>query len=39
MKLKKLVKQAVKKPSLFSEQELKFFKNWLYKNKKHKPKK
>jgi len=39
MKLKKLVKQAVKKTSLFSEQELKFFKNWLYENKKHKPKK
>ena len=38
MKTKKLIKQALKKPNLFSKQELKFFKNWLYKNKKHKPK-
>jgi len=33
MKTKKLVKQALKKPKLFSDQELKFFKNWLKKNK------
>ena len=33
MKTKNLVKQALKKPKLFTKEELLFFKNWLKKNK------
>jgi len=39
MKLKKLVKKALKNPTFFSKEEILYFKNWLYKNQKHKPKK
>tara|TARA_R100001463_G_scaffold42227_1_gene88723 strand:- start:1572 stop:1691 length:120 start_codon:yes stop_codon:yes gene_type:complete len=39
MKLKKLVKNAIKNPKLFTQEEILFFKNWLFLNKKNKEKK
>ena len=36
MKLKKLVKQAIKKPKLFTKEELLYFKRWLYLKKQTK---
>jgi hypothetical protein len=39
MKTKKLIKKALKNSTFFSKEEILYFKNWLYKNKKHKPKK
>tara|TARA_R100000152_G_scaffold17478_1_gene9049 strand:- start:332 stop:451 length:120 start_codon:yes stop_codon:yes gene_type:complete len=39
MKLKKLVKRAIKKPKLFTQEELLFFKSWLFLHKKNKQKK
>ena len=39
MKIKKLVKKAVKNPKLFTQEEILFFKNWLFLHKKNKSKK
>tara|TARA_R100001594_G_C3994376_1_gene253138 strand:- start:380 stop:526 length:147 start_codon:yes stop_codon:yes gene_type:complete len=36
MKTKKLIKEALKKPKLFTKEELMYFKRWLYLKKKSK---
>ena len=36
MKTKKLIKQAIKNKKLFSQEELLYFKKWLYLKKKAK---
>ena len=36
MKTKKLIKKAIRNPKLFAEEELLYFKKWLYLKKKAK---